>query len=506
MMAPIDYFLDRITMYRLTLYVLIGYLVVAAALCQVGLLPYSPVWLIVSAAFLALVCWAANAVLAWAFDVPANVESAFITALILALILDPAASLDGLQLLGWAAVLAMAAKYLLALHGKHVFNPAAIAVVITAFALGEPASWWVGMGSMLPVIVIGGVLIVRKVRQEEMVGFFLAAALVTVVAVSVVSQLGLGRELQQLIFESPLLFVASIMLTEPITSPPTRDLKRLYAALTGFLFIPQIHLLTLYSTPELALVVGNVFSYFVSPKRRVMLTLKKKTRLAPDILDFTFAPSHRLAFAPGQYLECTLEHPHPDSRGNRRFFTLASSPTEDAIHLGVRFYPRGSSFKRAMAAMPNRASLAAGQVAGDFTLPADRGQKLAFLAGGIGITPYRSMLKYLVDTKQRRDISLLYANRVASEIAYRDVLAAAQSALGARIAYTLTDTSALPKDWAGYTGRITERMIAAAIPDFRERTFYISGPPDMVRATEQALHRLGVHRGRIKTDFFPGLV
>ena len=90
MMAPIDYFLDRITMYRLTLYVLIGYVVVAAALCQVGLLPYSPAWLVVSAAFLAFVCWAANAILAWAFDVPTNVESAFITALILALIVDPA--------------------------------------------------------------------------------------------------------------------------------------------------------------------------------------------------------------------------------------------------------------------------------------------------------------------------------------------------------------------------------------------------------------------------------
>jgi ferredoxin-NADP reductase len=111
-----------------------------------------------------------------------------------------------------------------------------------------------------------------------------------------------------------------------------------------------------------------------------------------------------------------------------------------------------------------------------------------------------------MDTRQRRDITLLYANRVAGEIAYRDVLAEAQSALGARVAYTLTDTSALPKDWNDYTGRITEHMLASAIPDYCERTFYISGPPEMVRATEQALHHLGVRRARIKTDFFPGLV
>ena len=235
--------------------------------------------------------------------------------------------------------------------------------------------------------------------------------------------------------------------------------------LTGFLFIPQIHVLSLYSTPELALVIGNVFSYLVSPKWRVVLSLKKKTRLAPDILDFVFTPSHRLAFVPGQYIECTLEHPHPDSRGNRRYFTLASSPTEDAMHLGVRFYPRGSSFKRALAAMSNRASLAAGQVAGDFTMPADP-QAASWPSSPAASASRRiaACSSICVDTKQRRDIALLYANRVAGEIVYRDVLAEAQAALGARVAYTLTDTSALPKDWTGHTGRITERMISVGDP------------------------------------------
>ncbi len=506
MMAPLDYFLDRITMYRLTLYVLIGYVLVGAVEAQLGLLPYSPVWMLVSAGLLALICWAANAVLAWAFEVPTNVESAYITALILALILDPAESLGGLQLLGWAAVLAMASKYLLALSHKHLFNPAAIAVVITAFALGEPASWWIGTGAMLPVVVIGGLLIVRKVRQEAMVGAFLAASLVTVIGVSLVQQLGFAREMQQLVVESPWIFLATIMLTEPLTVPPTRGLKLIYAALTGMLFVPQIHVLQLYSTPELSLVAGNIFAYLVSPKQRVSLKLKKKTKLAPDILDFVFAPSQRLTFVPGQYIECTLEHPHPDSRGNRRYFTLASSPTEDALRLGVRFYPRGSSFKRALAAMSGRGTMVAGQVAGDFTLPSDHQRKVALIAGGIGITPYRSMLKYLVDTRQRRDVAVLYANRYAGEIVYRDVLEAAQKAFDAKVAYTLTERSAIPKDWHGYKGRITDRMIASAIPDYRERAFYISGPPEMVRATERVLHALGVHRSHIKKDFFPGLV
>ena len=506
MMAALDNLLDRVTMYRLVLYVLLGQLGVAAILGAVGLLPISPVSLIVSAAFLALICWAANTVLARIFNVPTNVESATITALILALILDPARSAGDLQFLGWAAILAMSSKYILALGNQHLFNPAAVAVVITAFALGETASWWVGTASMLPVVLVGGLLIVRKVRQEEMVGIFVAAALITICLASVLQGIALPTALQQLLAESPLFFVASIMLTEPLTAPPTRNLKRIYAALTGFLFIPQIHLGPIYSTPELALVVGNAFAYISSPRQRVVLRLKRKIRLAPDIVDFVFTPSQRLAFQPGQYVEWTLAHPHPDSRGNRRYFTLASSPTEDAVHLGVRFYDHGSSFKTAMHALNGRTPLVGGQVAGDFTLPADPKQKLVFIAGGIGITPYRSMLKYLLDTKQRRDIVLFYVNRHAADIVYRDVLSEAQARLGVRILYTLTDTTAIPRDWPGASGRITERMIQEAVPDYRERTFYISGPPELVRSSEHTLRTLGVKQHQIRKDFFPGLV
>src|SRR5262249_23703832 len=143
---------------------------------------------------------------------------------------------------------------------------------------------------------------------------------------------------------------------------------------------------------------------------------------------------------------------------------------------------------------------------GDFTLPRDPTQKLVFIAGGIGITPYRSMLKYLLDTRQRRDVVVLYANRVAHDIAYRDVLDEAQAPLGANGVYTLTDTAAIPRDWTGQRGRITEAMVREAAPDYRERTFYLSGPSDMVKAFEHVLRRMGVSRRQIKRDFFPGLV
>jgi ferredoxin-NADP reductase len=272
------------------------------------------------------------------------------------------------------------------------------------------------------------------------------------------------------------------------------------------LFVPQLHVGPLYSTPELALVIGNVFAYLVSPKQKVVLRLTRKKKMSCDIMDFVFKPSQRLTFEPGQYMEVTLAHPKPDSRGNRRFFTLASSPTEDTLHLGVRFDAKGSSFKRALARIDSRSKIMAGQIAGDFTLPRNPRQKLVFIAGGVGITPFRSMLKYLIDRDEPRDIVLLYATTTADEIAYKDILDQAQTNLGIHTLYTLTDTKALPRNWPGLIGRIDEEMIEEAIPDYDERTYYISGPLSMVKATERMLKHMHIKNNQIKTDFFPGLV
>jgi ferredoxin-NADP reductase/Na+-translocating ferredoxin:NAD+ oxidoreductase RnfD subunit len=506
MLKRIDAALDGITMYRLTLYVLLGLLGVAVALGALGVLPFSPLSMLLSAAFLIIICWAMNTLLAKILGVPTNGESTLITALILALIIDPAQSLDGYQFLGWAAILAMSSKYILSIKNKHIFNPAVIAVVITSFALGESASWWTATAAMIPATLVGSLLIVRKIRQEEIAAWFVVAALVMMCVVSVLLGLSLPQELQRLVIAAPLVFVAGVMLTEPLTAPPTRNLKRIYALLIGALFVPQLHIGALYSTPELALAVGNIFSWLVSPKERVTLALKRKVRTAPSIVDFYFAPSQRLAFQPGQYLECTLAHPNADARGVRRYFTIASSPTEQNVQLGVRFYKRSSTFKTALYGMGGRTKLVAGQVAGDFTLPRDASRKLVFIAGGIGVTPFRSMLKYLLDTNQRRDIVLLYANRNASDFLYQDVLSEAQQRVGLRAVYTLTEQGAVPANWQGARGRINAQMIQTAVPDYRERTFYLSGPPEMVNEHERALRGLGVSRSQIKKDYFNGLV
>jgi ferredoxin-NADP reductase len=156
--------------------------------------------------------------------------------------------------------------------------------------------------------------------------------------------------------------------------------------------------------------------------------------------------------------------------------------------------------------MQPQTNLLAGNLVGDFVLPKDKQKKLVFIAGGIGITPFRSILKYLLDTNQTRNIVLLYANKTVDEIVYLDVLEEASQKLGIRTILTLTDSTEVPKDWSGKTGRITMEMIQQEIPDYSQRYFYLSGPHAMVVSYEQILHQLSIDRHHITKDFFPGFV
>src|SRR6185437_10266431 len=251
--------------------------------------------------------------------------------------------------------------------------------------------------------------------------YFFLAAFVSIGVFTIIKGQDLLRALQESLAASSLFFFAFVMLTEPLTSPHTKKLQALYGGLVGVLFAPQFHIGSFYTTPEIALCIGNIYSYFVSPKTKLIAPLLEKRQISSDIFDFIFNHGRKFAFVPGQYMEWTLQHPKTDSRGNRRYFTIASSPTETSLMLGVRFYQNGSSFKKALLALNPGEKIVGGQIAGDFTLPKDKRQKLVFIAGGIGITPFRSMLKYLVDKHEKRSIVLFYANKHAEEIAYADV-------------------------------------------------------------------------------------
>jgi ferredoxin-NADP reductase/Na+-transporting NADH:ubiquinone oxidoreductase subunit NqrB len=500
-----DTLLDRITMYRLLLYYLITLLLVAMIFGQVGQLHFSPLSILFSTTVLLAACWLFNKLFAWLLAAPTNYESSLITALILALIFSPPTTgFDGVGRLLMAALVAMASKYVLAINHQHIFNPAAIAAVLMALGPRQPASWWIGTAVMLPFVIVGGLLLVRKLRRFQMVLLFQAAALVATAVSAWLTHGQLSTNLKEVILDSGLFFMAYVMFTEPMTAPPTLAKQRWYAVLVGVLFPPQVHILSLYSTPELALVAGNLYSYVVSPKVKLFLKLKAKTRLTPTIMEFTFTPRQTPHFEPGQYMEWTLPHPQPDARGNRRYFTLASSPTEPDIRLGVKLYPQGSSFKRALRSMGGETTIVAGRLAGDFVLPKDKSKKLVFIAGGIGVTPFRSMVQCMLDTQEQRSVRLLYAVRTPRDIVYQEVFEAARQRLAMQTVYAVSDSSTLPQDNRYKPGYIDAAMIKVVVPDYADRIFYISGPQPMVEAVRESLATLGVPGRQIKLDFFPG--
>jgi ferredoxin-NADP reductase len=347
--------------------------------------------------------------------------------------------------------------------------------------------------------MIGGLLVVRKLQRFDLVATFILVDLATVLATAAPDQYGMV--LRETLLSSPLFFFAFVMLTEPLTAPTARWPRLAFAALVGLLFSPNVHIGSFYFTPELALLAGNLFAFVTGPRGRLVLTLERVEQSAADTYDFIFRSPRRLAFQAGQYLEWTLGLDHSDSRGNRRYFTLASAPTEQEVRLGVKFYPKSSAFKQAMAAMAPGDTIHAAQLSGSFTLPADPRAKLAFLAGGVGITPFRSMLQYLIDRNEPRPIVVLYGNDREEDVAYLDVLDQAKRELGVRTVHAIARGA--PRR-GQYRGFIDARLVREAIPDYRERIFYISGPQAMVKALREMLLAMGVHRSRIKTDFFPG--
>jgi ferredoxin-NADP reductase len=165
-------------------------------------------------------------------------------------------------------------------------------------------------------------------------------------------------------------------------------------------------------------------------------------------------------------------------------------------------YEPESTFKRALVAMRVNDTISASSLAGDFVLPKDAKKKLVFIAGGIGVTPFRSMVQYMMDTKDTRSAILLYSNKTAVEIAYKDIFERAGREIGLQTLYALTNE---PNPIPGtYNGFIDSALIARGIPDYMERIFYISGPHGMVTAFEKTLREMGVSRFHIKTDYFPG--
>jgi ferredoxin-NADP reductase len=291
------------------------------------------------------------------------------------------------------------------------------------------------------------------------------------------------------------------MLTEPATMPPRRNLQIIFAGLVAGFYVAAWSVGPIIIYPEVALLLGNIFAFLVSPKFRVRLHLKEVQKISDRVHNYIFQPERRFKFLPGQYMEWTLASVPYDNRGNRRTFTIASSPTESEVHLGVKFYEPASMYKAELESLQPGDVVYASQLAGNFTLKGSENKKLAFVAGGIGITPFRSMVKYLTDTNASADVVLLYVVSDPAEFAYVKEF---KEAVKVGVKTIPIVTSPDYKAPGVVSAKVSPATIRQLVPDYAERKFYISGPNAMVDATKERLHELGVTNKHIVTDHFSG--
>lgn len=483
MLAKFDDFLNSVTMYRLVLYCLSWLVGVAILLSFVGVLPYSPWALIGSVSALSAVGIIVTVLLERAYRLPHNIESPIITTLILFFILGVPSSVNEYLGLAIGILAALVSKYVINWRGAHVFNPAAVGALVASLTGLVSAAWWVATPVMLPFVVIVGLLILRKTRQFSLFFAFALSALVLLILQGTTPVIAIGSY--------PIAYLGFMMLTEPATMPSGFRLRLVYGVIVGLMFASQFSLGIISNSLQLALLVGNLFAFLVTARSGQLLKLVQRRQLSPTTYEFAFAPAAKINYKPGQYFAWTLGKVKFDSRGNRRSFTIASSPQEKELKLGIKFYEPGSQFKKTLLALKKGDGIHISALSGDFVLPVDPNKKLTFIAGGIGVTPFRSMIKTIILNKQKRDITLLYFANDQSEILYKDVWQEAKP-YGVRV--------------AGFTNkeRLDIGLLQKYAPDFKTRNFYLSGPLPMVRGYKKVLKTLGIPSRNIHTDYFSG--
>jgi len=174
-----------------------------------------------------------------------------------------------------------------------------------------------------------------------------------------------------------------------------------------------------------------------------------------------------------------------------RYFSIASAPYEKQVMLTTRFAPKGSSFKKALKKLKPGDVIEVRDKGGDFVLD-HRRKMFVFIAGGIGITPFRAILLDMDRNRKPLNVQLLYANR-DNDFPYRKELEALKKRHPEfRIDYVVSPD------------RIDAKTIPKLVPDMDNPVFYVSGPEPMVESLDKTLKKLGVSKKRVKNDFFPG--
>ncbi len=232
-------------------------------------------------------------------------------------------------------------------------------------------------------------------------------------------------------------------------------------------------------------------------------TIKEKQQVAKGTLLVRFdLGGEEVDFEPGQYFFVTLlDPPYDDERGPRRHITVVTSPNERSV-LGLATRLRDSAFKKSLQDLPVGTEVEIEPPKGTFTLPEDVSRPLVFVAGGIGITVFRVMLRYIEEERLPYRVTLLYSNRNRAETAFLDELRELEQRLpDFRLVPTMTDDP----DWDGERRRMDAQFFRDHVGDLiGEATFMVAGPPAMVEAMKAALVEAGVDEGRVLADRFSG--
>ncbi len=231
--------------------------------------------------------------------------------------------------------------------------------------------------------------------------------------------------------------------------------------------------------------------------------IKEKREVARGTLLVTFdLLGEKVDFVPGQYFFVTLpDVGHQDDKGLRRHITIATSPSETGV-LGFATRMRDSAFKRSLAELPVGADVDVEPPKGSFGLPEDPSRPLVFVAGGIGITVFRSMLRHIQEQGLAYRVTLIYSNRDRESTAFLDELGELENANpNLRIVLTMTQDPG----WEGEARKIDSEFFRDHLgEELGESTFLVAGPPGMVEGMQQALAEAGVDEENVIAERYSG--
>jgi ferredoxin-NADP reductase len=217
---------------------------------------------------------------------------------------------------------------------------------------------------------------------------------------------------------------------------------------------------------------------------------------------FFFERPPGFAFTAGQFLELTLTNEDAGPEDRVHSFSIASAPSEPDLMIATRL--RNSVYKQALAELQPGDEVAIAGPYGSFVLSESAPRPIVFIAGGIGITPIRSILTEAARQADLGEMFLFYSNRQPEEAAFIAELAVLPRTPGdLNLVSTVTAADVSAGSWNGERGRVDLEMIARYV-DPALASFYVSGPPPMVAGLRDLLTTAGIARGRIRVELFDG--